>query len=130
MFESECESHSVVSDFLQLHGLYSPWNSSGQNTGGGSLFLLQGIFPTQGSSLDLPHCRRILCLLSHKGSPLFTMFTSKVNYIYLYKKLPSCLPKCLSFITLASNDFLVFCILASNWFYQFLFLFFVFFSYY
>ena len=29
---------------------YSPWNSPGQNTGVGSLFLLQGIFPTQGSN--------------------------------------------------------------------------------
>ena len=26
----------------------SPWNSLGQNTGVGSLFLLQGIFPAQG----------------------------------------------------------------------------------
>jgi len=32
---------------LRPHGLYSPWNSSGQNTGVDSLFLLQGIFPTQ-----------------------------------------------------------------------------------
>ena len=31
-----------------LHGLYSPWNSLGQNTGVGSLSLLQGIFPTPG----------------------------------------------------------------------------------
>ena len=30
------------------HGLYSPWNSPGQNTGVGSLSLLQGIFPTRG----------------------------------------------------------------------------------
>ena len=30
--ESESESHSVVSDSLQLHALYSPWNSLGQNT--------------------------------------------------------------------------------------------------
>ena len=30
----ESESHSVMSDSLQPHGLlYSPWNSSGQNTG-------------------------------------------------------------------------------------------------
>ena len=29
----ECESQSVVSDSLQPHGLYSPWNSPGQNTG-------------------------------------------------------------------------------------------------
>ena len=40
---SESESHSVVSDSLQHHGLYSPWNSPGQNTGVGSLSLLQGI---------------------------------------------------------------------------------------
>ena len=41
------ESHSVGSDSLQPHGLYSPWNSPGQNTGVGSLSLLQGISPTQ-----------------------------------------------------------------------------------
>ena len=48
---------------------YSPWNSPGQNTGVGCLSLLQGIFPTQGSNSSLPHCRRILYQLSHKGSP-------------------------------------------------------------
>ena len=53
---------------LQLHVLYSPWNSPGQNTGVGSLSLLQGIFPTQGLNSSLPHCRRILYQLSHKGS--------------------------------------------------------------
>ena len=47
----------------------SPWNSPGQNTGGGSLSLLQGIFPTQGSNPGLLHCRQILYQLSHKGSP-------------------------------------------------------------
>ena len=63
-------SHSVVSDCLQPHGLYSPWNSLGQNTGVGSLSLLQGIFPTQGSNPGLLHCRQILLYqLSHKGSP-------------------------------------------------------------
>ena len=54
---------------LQPHGLYSARNSPGQNTGVGSLSLLQGIFPTQGSNPGLPHCRRILYQLSHKGSP-------------------------------------------------------------
>ena len=44
----------------------SPWNSPGQNTDVGSLFLLQGIFPTQGSNPGLPHCRQILYQLSHK----------------------------------------------------------------
>ena len=47
------------SDSLQPHSLYSPRNSPW--SGVGSLSLLQGIFPTQGSNPDLPHCRRILC---------------------------------------------------------------------
>ena len=42
------------------HGLYNPWNSLSQNTGVGSLSLLQGIFTTQGSNPGLPHCRQIL----------------------------------------------------------------------
>ena len=54
---------------LWPHGLYSPWNSPGQNTGVGSCSLLQGIFPTWGSNQGLLHCRRILYQLSHKGSP-------------------------------------------------------------
>ena len=45
---------------LWPHGLYSPWNSPGQNTGVGSLSLLQRIFPTQGTNPGLPHCRWIL----------------------------------------------------------------------
>ena len=36
-----------------------------QNPGVGSLSLLQGIFPTQGSKPGLPHCRQILYQLSH-----------------------------------------------------------------
>ena len=54
----------VVSD-----SLWPPWNSPGQITGVGSLSLLQGIFPTQGSNPGLSHCRRILHQLSYKGSP-------------------------------------------------------------
>ena len=34
-----------------------------------SHFLLQGVFPIQGSNPGLPHCRRILYHLSHQGSP-------------------------------------------------------------
>ena len=67
--EYESESHSVESNSLWPHGPYSPWNSPGQNTGVGSLSLLQGIFPTQGLSPGLPHCKWILYQLSHKGSP-------------------------------------------------------------
>ena len=49
-----------LSDSLQPHGLYSPWNSPGQTTGVDSHSRLQGIFPTQGSNPYLPHCRQIL----------------------------------------------------------------------
>ena len=47
----ESESCSVVSDSLRPRGLYSPWNSPGQNTGVGRHSLLQGIFPTQGLNI-------------------------------------------------------------------------------
>ena len=43
-----------MSDSLRPHGLYSPCNSPGQDTGVGSLSLLQGIFPTQGSEPRSP----------------------------------------------------------------------------
>ena len=66
---TESESRSVESDSLRPHGLYSSWNSPGQNTRVGSLSLLQGIFLTQGSKPGLPHCRQILYQLSHKRSP-------------------------------------------------------------
>ena len=36
-----------------------PWDSPGKNIGMGCHFLLQGIFPTQGWNLSLPHCRQI-----------------------------------------------------------------------
>ena len=67
ILEIESESCSVVSDFLWPHGLYSPWNSPGQNTGVGSLSLLQRIFPTRRLNPGLPHCRRILYQLSYQG---------------------------------------------------------------
>ena len=41
---------------------------SGKSTGVGCHFLLQGIFPTQGSNPGLLHCRQMLYLLSHQGS--------------------------------------------------------------
>ena len=63
--KSESASHSVMSDSLWLHGLYSPWNFPGQITRVGSFSLLQQIFPTQESNQGLLHCRQILYQLSH-----------------------------------------------------------------
>ena len=47
-----------------------------QDTGVGSLFLLQRIFLTQESNRSLLHCRQILSQLNYEGSPIF-----KVKYI-------------------------------------------------
>ena len=58
-----------MSDSLRPHGLYSPWNSLGQNTEVGSLSLLQKNLPDPGMNPGLPHCRWILYQLSQKGSP-------------------------------------------------------------
>ena len=48
--------------------LLRPWDFLGKSTGVGYHFLLQRIFPTQGSNLGLPHCRQMLYHLSHQGS--------------------------------------------------------------
>ena len=53
------ESRSIMSNSLPPHGLYSSWTSPGQNAGVGSLSLLQGIFPTQGSNPVLLDCKQI-----------------------------------------------------------------------
>ena len=67
--------HSTLQsmEFFTFTSLYSPWNSPGQNTGVGSLSLLQGIFPTQRSKPGLPHYRQILYQLNHQGSPTVTV---------------------------------------------------------
>ena len=70
-----------MSDTLRPHGLYSPWDSPGQDTGVGSLSFLQGIFPTQGSNPGLLHCGQILYHLSHH----FKM--SWVGYIFIIKEI-------------------------------------------
>ena len=74
------QSRAVVSKSLPLHGLYSPWNSSGQNTGVGSLSLLQRIFPTQESNQGLLHCRQILYQLSYQGRPVLTLCSGIYHY--------------------------------------------------
>ena len=72
-----CESESEVAQSCptlwdpidQPTRLLCPWDFPGNSTGVDCHFLLQGIFPTQGSNLGLPHCRQMLYCLSHQGSP-------------------------------------------------------------
>ena len=51
--------------------LLCPQDFPGKNTGVG--FLLQGIFPIQGSNPHRLHCRQILYHLCHLGSPCVTI---------------------------------------------------------
>ena len=67
-----------MSDSLRPHGLWPtgllcPWNFSGKNNGVGCHFLLQGIFPTQGSNL---------CF----ASPALTgrFFTTSATWVHIH----------------------------------------------
>ena len=60
-----------------------------------SVFLLQGIFLTQGSNPGLPHCRRILYYLSHQGSPLGTLAFWKFLIFKVFSLLRSNIFSCL-----------------------------------
>ena len=75
IYVSERESCSVVSDSLWTRELYSPWNSPGQNTGVGSISLLQGIFPTQGLNSGLPYS---LPLQTYRYMGSFILFSRKL----------------------------------------------------
>ena len=80
------ESRSVVSDFLWPHGLYRPRNFPSQNTGVGSLSLLQGIFPTERSNPGLLHCRRDSLPAEPHGKPTregkFKVSLPLISYFY------------------------------------------------
>ena len=61
--------------------LLCPWDFPGKSTGVGCHFLLQGIFPTQGSNPGLPDCSQMLYRLSHQGSPVhYITFWKRLNY--------------------------------------------------
>ena len=80
---------AVVSDSLRPHRLQPtrllcPWDFPGNSTGVGCHFLLQRIFPTQGSNLGLPHCRQTLYHPSHQGSPINTIGYSKSTELWVW----------------------------------------------
>ena len=50
---------------------------------------IQGIFPTQGLNPGLPHCRRILYQLSHKGSPTYSRHLCLIYLAQLVKNPPA-----------------------------------------
>ena len=80
----ESETRSVMSNSLRPQGLYSLWNSPGQNTGVGSSSLLQEIFPTQGENPGLLHCTRMLC--QPAGKAITSVWTLKKIQMNLFTK--------------------------------------------
>ena len=72
---SQTRDWTQVSPTMQVDSLSSEPPGKPTNTGVGSLSLLQGIFPTQGSNRSLLDCRQILYQLSYQESPLIVYFT-------------------------------------------------------
>ena len=101
-WSQSCSVLSILCDPIDY--IYSPWNSPGQKTIVGSLSLLQGIFPTQGSNPGLLHCRQILYQLSHKGHPhsqemsSFFSDTKALKEIFYYVLVAPCMSRCSSLL--------------------------------
>ena len=57
-----------------------------QNTGVGSLSLLQRIFPNQELNWGLLHCSQILYQLSYQGTPIMLLYDSEMSLLSIYSK--------------------------------------------
>ena len=84
---SDLAAAAAVSDSLQPHDLefarfLHPWSSPGKNIGVGCHSLLQGLFPTQGLTPGLLHCRQILYHLSHQGSPVTILLLFYILFLW------------------------------------------------
>ena len=69
----------VSEQYINYSLLLRPWDFSGKNTEVGCHFLLQGIFPTQGSDPGFPHCRQMLLPSEPPGS-------LHLNLIWMYQR--------------------------------------------
>ena len=92
------------SPVLQMDSLSTEPQGKPQNTGVGSLCLLQRIFPTQESNQGLLHCRRILYQLSYQGTNHIIQQLHSQTYISEKWKLMSIQRKlsCFFFISQSS----------------------------
>ena len=99
--QSESETRSVVSSSLWPHGLYSPWNSPGQNTGVG-IFSSPGDLPNPGIELRSP----VLQVDSLPAEPQGKPKNSRVGTLSLFQRI---------FPTQESNQDLLHCRCFTNW---------------
>ena len=79
MQKKESEMLSCVRLFVTLWTVVCPWDFQARIH-----FLLQGIFPTQGSNPDLSHCRQMLYSLSHQGKHWESSKTDSPKFFYLF----------------------------------------------
>ena len=82
-------SRSVMSDFLQPSGLQPakllcPWDFPGKATRASCCFLLQGVLPTQGSSLCLLHWQVDSLSLNHLEKTLYVTYQAIVEKLLNY----------------------------------------------
>ena len=76
--------------------LLHPRDFPGKSTGVGCHFLLQRIFPTQGSNPGLPHCRQTLYHLSHPGCLFLAVNEDNDSTCFINNMKPvKCFAKCL-----------------------------------
>ena len=77
-----CPTHCDPMDYSSPGSC--PWNSPGKNTRVGCHFLLQEIFPTQGSNPGLLHSRQIFYWLSYQGSLRVCVYMCVCMCIHIY----------------------------------------------
>ena len=105
-FKSESESHSVMSDSLRAHGLYSPWNSPGQSTGVGSCSFLQGIFPNRWDQTQSPALQADSLPAEPQGKPrvFISRHISEVKWLSLSKLFQNAFLSCFGIFIISWNE--------------------------
>ena len=89
-----------VTHGLQPARLLCPWDFPGNNTGVGCHFLLQGVFPTQGSNPGLTHCRKMLLPSEPPGKSLMFSYQNIIS-----NKLIKIILSCLHFLPFCNRPF-------------------------
>ena len=98
-------SDSFVTPGLWPDGLLWPWESPGKSTGVGCHFILQGIFPTQGSNLGLLHGQVDSLPLRPPGKPTISLIVIKIiSAHFRVKALYYVVLNCISLISVLNNN--------------------------
>ena len=115
-WKSESESHSVMSDSLWAHGLYSPWNSPRQSSGVGSCSLLQGFFPNHWDRTQSPALQADSLPAEPQGKPrvFISRHISEVKWLSLSKLFQNTFLSCLGIFIISCNEDNLICLYLLN----------------